>query len=170
IRKMAVVQLISVLLSFALAGLAQCSCPAGFEEISSCCYYFSSDHGVKDTWSNARDYCQELGDLLGGTVNLAEVGYNTGCNDDMLMVTVSSKASGVGTWFGAKDDEEEDHWVWQQSGKSFSLTSNMWWYDEPDHVSGYSNCLHAYTGYPGGQHRAYFGDKQCNNVIEFVCQ
>ncbi|CAL4063133.1 unnamed protein product, partial [Meganyctiphanes norvegica] len=164
-----VLQLVFMVISFALA---EGSCPNLFDDIGNCCFYFSHDHGmgtngITETWSRARNYCHDLGELLGETIDLAEVGTSHGqCTEDFeLMQIIGSKVST--TWLGASDQDSEGEWVWQHSKETFPLSSNMW---ECTHPSGGTdhNCLATIAN--GTHHRAYLYDGRCTNYWHFVCQ
>ncbi|CAL4203938.1 unnamed protein product [Meganyctiphanes norvegica] len=70
--------LCSLFSALALFSILGCSsgleCPELFEEVDGSCFYFSSNlPHVKGNWTEAREYCQNLGNELKMLVDLAEL-------------------------------------------------------------------------------------------------
>merc|ERR1711970_1522222 len=121
------------------------NCPNLFEEIGTCCYYFSADHTITNqetSWNDAESACQDLGELYGLNIHLAEVETTAGCDcDNALLEAVRIKGVPT-TWFGATDAVSEGRWVWSHTNEWFPLTSTRWSIDEPyDEEKG--DCLTA---------------------------
>merc|ERR1711915_90372 len=114
------------------------SCPGLFEVVGETCFYFSSDSGVTNNWQGARDYCEDLGSLLGETIALAEIGNTNTCGmtDSLLLSRIYQKGSNV--WLGASEDYT-DHWIWSHSRRTLAVSDSHWYYDQPND-SG-TNCL-----------------------------
>ncbi|CAL4073136.1 unnamed protein product, partial [Meganyctiphanes norvegica] len=149
--------------------LAHGSCPDQFEEVGTgdCCFYFSNEEDYLATWSESRDYCHELGVILGNTtVDLAEVDTSSSCNSDALMDTIYSKDKGLGFWMGGSDVMAEDTWVWQYSQEILPLSSSRWGSGLPWGGTE-ENCLAA-DGYY--YDTAQFYDGYCTTRAWFVCQ
>ncbi|CAL4153686.1 unnamed protein product [Meganyctiphanes norvegica] len=150
-------------------GMSECSCPTGLVQISECCYYFSADFSLTDTWDGARTHCQELGKMFGVIMDLAEVGMDDSCcNDLKLMETIGSRNTHY-VWFGASDQESEGSWVWQHSGKALSLSNSLWRKDTP--AAAGSNNYNCLVTELTGNNRVHFFDTGCSqDTIHYVCQ
>ncbi|CAL4142528.1 unnamed protein product, partial [Meganyctiphanes norvegica] len=162
-----------VLLSFALA---QDDCPETFEKIGSggCCYQFSVVHGgIQKDWSGAKASCRALGELLGMTIELAELSTGNGCcNDVELMNTIASKGE-INSWVGGGDALSEGQYVWDYSGIILEVTNALWSHDSPAGGAD-ENCVQVYSEpdmvVADDGYRASLNDQECSLVSHYVCQ
>ncbi|CAL4119567.1 unnamed protein product [Meganyctiphanes norvegica] len=148
--------------------MAECdSCPFLFTEIGRCCYLFSSEISqTAITWSDARQACQNLGIEYARNIDLAEVGTSSTCTGDVdFMQRISDKGHHV--WMGASDIDQEDNWVWMNTGKPLLDTNNMWDLTHPNGGTS-MNCMRAFVN--GTHRRPYFMDDSCTDTNHYVCQ
>ncbi|CAL4132565.1 unnamed protein product, partial [Meganyctiphanes norvegica] len=73
----------------------ECPGEKTFEEIEGTCYYFSSDHGEKLTWDQARKFCQDLSGLEGMNGRIADLAElrseSSFMSDRLLMEKIAQK-------------------------------------------------------------------------------
>ncbi|CAL4122246.1 unnamed protein product, partial [Meganyctiphanes norvegica] len=139
------------------------SCPFGFEEYGTCCYFFSENIGEQLSWEAARTYCQNLGNSYDLPADLAEVGTYR-CGDIKLMEAIGNLK--YSAWIGARYSDAEDIWLWEHSRQNLSMKNSFWRENEPDSTDYDCLLVNKYGTYE----RTYFIDQPCYASATFVCQ
>ncbi|KAG0729291.1 hypothetical protein GWK47_003525 [Chionoecetes opilio] len=138
------------------------ACPEAFHQVGEGCYYFSHKHGMKMTWSLARDFCQ----TLGPEADLAVL--DNLCNDyhhlSHYLIGEDIHTPIEAMYIGA--DGYGTSWFWIDS-RALSPNSVYWFEANPTTAAG---CVFMLPEKPHTYKKIFLSTGICTDTRYFICQ